>query len=164
MALTTTQDIAIRVNGRDIATTVDVRKTLAEFIRENARLTGTHVGCDLGNCGACTVLMNDEAIRACLVLAVQADGATLVTIEGLEDAPDRLHPLQQAFIEHGALQCGFCTPGVLMNMCAYLRDNPDPGADDVRTALVGNLCRCGGYDSVVKAVLVAAARMRRTNA
>ncbi len=158
--MSTTRDITVRVNGRDVAATLDVRKTVAEFIRENAQLTGTHIGCDLGNCGACTVLMNDKAIRACLVLAVQAAGAQLVTIEGLEEAPDRLHPLQQAFIEHGALQCGFCTPGVLMNVCAYFLDNPNPDADDVRHALVGNLCRCGGYDSVVKAVLAAAARMR----
>ena len=159
-----TRDIAVRVNGRDVAAAVDVRKTVAEFIREDAALTGTHIGCDLGSCGACTVLMNDKAIRACLVLAVQADGAELVTIEGLEESPDRLHPLQQAFVEHNAIQCGFCTPGVLMNLCAFLMENPNPDADDVRTALVGNLCRCGGYGNVVKAVLAAAPRMRGAKA
>ncbi len=155
-----TRHIAVRVNGRDVTSAVDVRKTVAEFIREDAALTGTHIGCDLGSCGACTVLMNDKAVCACLVLAVQADGAELITIEGLEEAPNRLHPLQQAFVEHDALQCGFCTPGVIMNLYAFLKENPNPDADDVRTALVGNLCRCGGYGNMVKAVLAAAARMR----
>lgn len=147
--------IRLMVNGQEFQRTVEARISLADFLREELDLTGTHLGCEHGVCGACTVLMNGEAVRSCLLLAAQADGAEIATVEGLADG-DQLHPLQEAFrAEHG-LQCGFCTPGMLMSALAFLRENPHPDAMQVRHALSGNLCRCTGYQSIVAAVLRAA--------
>ncbi|MDR5683480.1 MAG: FAD binding domain-containing protein [Armatimonadota bacterium] len=152
--------IRMRVNGVEHALTVPVRKTLADALREDLGLTGTHLGCEHGVCGACTVLLDGEAVRSCLLLAVQADGAELITVEGL-GSPDRLHPLQQAFWEHHGLQCGFCTPGFLTTLVAFLRDNPAPTREQIREAISGNLCRCTGYVNIVDAVERAAALMRQ---
>ncbi|HEX3177420.1 MAG TPA: (2Fe-2S)-binding protein [Methylomirabilota bacterium] len=135
------------------------RKLLVDFIREDLGLTGTHVGCEHGICGACTVLVNGEAARACLMLAVQADGAEITTVEGLARG-ERLHPLQESFREHHALQCGFCTPGMLLTALDLLRVHPDPSEADVREGLSAVLCRCTGYHGIVKAVLAAAPRLR----
>ncbi len=148
-------NIRLWVNEQEFERTVEVRQSLADFLREELDLTGTHLGCEHGVCGACTVLVDGESVRSCLMLAVQADGARLATVEGLADG-DQLHPLQEAFhVEHG-LQCGFCTPGMLMSSLAFLRENPNPTERDVRVALSGNLCRCTGYQSIVAAVLRAA--------
>ena len=147
--------IRLWVNGQKVERTVEVRRSLADFLREDLDLTGTHLGCEHGVCGACTVLLNGEAVRSCLLLAVQSDGAQLATVEGLA-VGEELHPLQEAFrIEHG-LQCGFCTPGMLMSALAFLRETPQPTETEVRHALAGNLCRCTGYQSIVAAVLRAA--------
>ncbi len=148
-------EITLRVNGREYRGRAEPRKTLADFIREDCGLTGTHLGCEHGVCGACTILMDGEAVRSCLLFAVQAEGTELMTVEGLAEG-DRLHPLQQAFWEHHALQCGFCTPGFLMTALAFLRENPHPAERDIREALAGNLCRCTGYHNIVKAVAAAA--------
>ncbi len=148
-------NIRLWVNEQEFERTVEVRQSLADFLREELDLTGTHLGCEHGVCGACTVLVDGESVRSCLMLAVQADGARLATVEGLADG-EQLHPLQEAFhVEHG-LQCGFCTPGMLMSSLAFLRENPNPTERDVRVALSGNLCRCTGYQSIVAAVLRAA--------
>jgi carbon-monoxide dehydrogenase small subunit len=149
--------VRLWVNGQEFERTVEARVSLADFLREDLNLTGTHLGCEHGVCGACTVLLNGEAVRSCLLLAVQADGAHIATVEGLADG-DRLHPLQEAFqVEHG-LQCGFCTPGMLMSALAFLHENPNPEEMEVRQALSGNLCRCTGYQSIVAAVIRAANR------
>src|SRR6266487_3112067 len=148
----TPRTVRVDINGRVIERTVEPRLLLSDFIRHEARLTGTHVGCEHGVCGACTVHLDGAPVRACLMLAVQADGAELTTVEGLAPGPDRLHPLQEAFrLEHG-LQCGFCTPGILMTMSAFLRDHPSPTDEEIRTELSGNLCRCTGYQNIVRAV------------
>jgi len=144
--------VRLRVNGRDYAESVAPRLLLSDFLRHRLGLTGTHVGCEHGVCGACTVLLDGEAVRACLLLAVQADGAEITTVEGLEGPDGRLHPVQQAFHEMHALQCGFCTPGFLMSVVAFLRDVPAPGDDEIRRGLAGNLCRCTGYQNIVRAV------------
>ena len=128
--------------------------TLADFLREELNLTGTHLGCEHGVCGACTILYNGAAVRSCLMLAVQADGAELMTVEGLAQG-DTLHPLQQAFQEHHALQCGFCTPGLLMTAYALLQETPHPSRDEVREAIAGNICRCTGYAPIVQAIVQA---------
>jgi aerobic carbon-monoxide dehydrogenase small subunit len=147
--------IRLWVNGQEVERSVEVRRSLADFLREDLDLTGTHLGCEHGVCGACTVLLNGEAVRSCLLLAVQSDGAQIATVEGLA-AGEELHPLQEAFqVEHG-LQCGFCTPGMLMSALAFLRETPQPTETEVRHALAGNLCRCTGYQSIVAAVLRAA--------
>ena len=147
--------IRLWVNDQEVEHTVEVRQSLADFLREELDLTGTHLGCEHGVCGACTVLMNGEAVRSCLLLAPQADGTRISTVEGLADG-EHLHPLQAAFqAEHG-LQCGFCTPGMLMSALAFLRETSHPSERDVRLALSGNLCRCTGYQSIVAAVLRAA--------
>jgi carbon-monoxide dehydrogenase small subunit len=156
----TMRAIRLEVNGRTHALDVPVRKTLADFLRQDLRLTGTHLGCEHGVCGACTVLLDGRAVRACLLLAVQADGHVVRTIEGLAPSPTELHPLQEAFRKHHALQCGFCTPGLLTTLVEFLQDCPDPTAEDVRIAISGNICRCTGYDTIVTATLDAAARMR----
>jgi aerobic carbon-monoxide dehydrogenase small subunit len=143
------------VNGESRESDVEARLLLVHWLREELGLTGTHVGCDTSNCGACTVHMNGEAVKSCTLLAVQADGAELTTIEGLGTGDD-LHPLQAAFWEHHGLQCGFCTPGMIMAAADLLQRNPDPDEDQVRHALEGNLCRCTGYHNVVKAVMAAA--------
>jgi carbon-monoxide dehydrogenase small subunit len=155
-----TRVITLTVNGHQYERTVEVRLTLADFLRHRLGLTGTHVGCEHGVCGACTVLFDRNAARSCLMLAVQADGHEVVTIEGIAPGPDRLHPLQQAFANHHGLQCGFCTPGMLTTLIEFLRDNPDPTEAEVRLAISGNLCRCTGYQGIVDATLAAARQMR----
>jgi carbon-monoxide dehydrogenase small subunit len=147
-----TRSIRLTVNGTVYERTVAVRMTLADFLREELNLTGTHLGCEHGVCGACTILYNGEAVRSCLMLAVQADGAELMTVEGLAQG-DTLHPLQQAFQAHHALQCGFCTPGFLMTAYALLQETPHPSRDEVREAIAGNLCRCTGYAPIIQAIV-----------
>ncbi len=149
------RQITLHVNGQAFTGQAEPRKTLADFIREDCGLTGTHLGCEHGVCGACTILMNGEAVRSCILFAVQAEGTELMTVEGLADG-DRLHPIQQAYWEHHALQCGFCTPGFLMTTYAFLRDTPRPNEREIREGLAGNLCRCTGYQNIVKAVAAAA--------
>jgi aerobic carbon-monoxide dehydrogenase small subunit len=156
-----THDITLNINGRRYALTVDPRRTLADAIRDDCGLTGTHLGCEHGVCGACTIILDGAPVRACLMFAVQADGCTLRTVEGLAEG-DSFHPLQQAFMEHHALQCGFCTPGFLMLAVALLEHNPDPGDDEIRDALSSNLCRCTGYQNILKAVSAAAIAMKAT--
>ena len=151
--------INLTVNGAPREAEVPVRLTLADFLRQRLELTGTHVGCEHGVCGACTVLLDGRAVRSCLLLAVQANGRVITTIEGLATG-DALHPLQEAFREHHGLQCGFCTPGILTTLVEFLRENPDPTADEVRVAISGNLCRCTGYQGIVDATLAAAKRQR----
>jgi aerobic carbon-monoxide dehydrogenase small subunit len=151
--MTQTRAIRVTVNGQPREAVVEVRLTLADLLRENFRLTGTHLGCEHGVCGACTVLLDGEAVRSCLLLAVQANGAEIQTVEGLAPDADHLTPLQAQFVEHHGLQCGFCTPGILMTLTAALRDNPHPNEEQVREALAGNLCRCTGYQGMVDAVL-----------
>ena len=145
-------DIRMTVNGREYTGRVESRLTLADFLRNELDLTGTHLGCEHGVCGACTILVDGEAVRSCLLLAVQADGASLMTVEGLANG-DELHPLQASFQENHALQCGFCTPGFLMTAYAFLRDNPNPTEAEVRTGIGGNICRCTGYVPIVKAIV-----------
>jgi aerobic-type carbon monoxide dehydrogenase small subunit (CoxS/CutS family) len=151
--------ISVEINGRSYEGEVEPRTLLSDFIRHGARLTGTKVGCEQGVCGACTVQLDGEPVRSCLMLAVQANGRALRTVEGLSGDGD-LHPLQRAFHEAHALQCGFCTPGFLMSMEAFLREHPDAGEDELREALAGNLCRCTGYLGIIEAVGQAAREMR----
>ena len=147
--------IRVTVNGREHERPVEVRATLAEFLREDLDITGTHVGCEHGVCGACTVLLDGEPVRACLVLAVQADGLQVGTIEGVAPG-EGLHPIQEAFwAEHG-LQCGYCTPGIIMSTIAFLRDHPAPSHEEIREMLSGHLCRCTGYHFIVEAIEAAA--------
>jgi carbon-monoxide dehydrogenase small subunit len=149
-------DIALTVNGAQHRGRVEDRRTLADFLREDCRLTGTHLGCEHGVCGACTVLLDGDAVRSCLVFAVQADGAQVTTVEGLDGADGELSPVQEAFrAEHG-LQCGFCTPGFVVSVTAFLRDHPDPSDAEIADGLSGNLCRCTGYQGIVAAVKRAA--------
>jgi aerobic-type carbon monoxide dehydrogenase small subunit (CoxS/CutS family) len=152
--------ITVEINGTEYAGDVEPRTLLSDFIRHDAGLTGTHVGCEHGVCGACTVQIDGETVRSCLMLAAQADGRSVLTVEGLAPGDDPLHPLQAAFREHHALQCGFCTPGFLLSAEALLREQPDPSEAEVREALAGNLCRCTGYEGIVEAVLDVA-RQRR---
>jgi carbon-monoxide dehydrogenase small subunit len=148
----------LRVNGAEQAREVEARLLLSDFLRHELGLTGTHVGCEHGVCGACTVLVDGEPVRSCLMLAAQADGHEVTTVEGLAPGPEKLHPLQEAFWDAHALQCGFCTPGILMTLVAFLRESPRPDEAQVRLALSGNLCRCTGYQHIVDAVLLAAQR------
>lgn len=154
------RQIATTVNGVRHERSVEVRMTLADFLRHRLGLTGTHLGCEHGVCGACTVLLDGRSVRSCLMLAVQAHGRDITTVEGLAAGPDRLHPLQQAFCDLHGLQCGFCTPGILTTLVEFLGDHPDPTEQEVRVAISGNLCRCTGYQSIVAAALEAARRMR----
>lgn len=147
--------IRLRVNGQDHELFVDTKITLVDLLREKLGLTGTNKGCATGECGACTVIMNGDAVNSCLVLAVDADGAEITTVEGLAHSGN-LDPLQQAFIEEGAVQCGFCTPGMIMVAKDFLRKNPNPSEDDYLTAISGNLCRCTGYIKIVNAIKKAA--------
>jgi aerobic-type carbon monoxide dehydrogenase small subunit (CoxS/CutS family) len=147
------RSVTLSVNGQERTAKAETRTSLADFLRDALRLTGTHVGCEHGVCGACTVLVDDDPVRSCLMLAVQADGRQVETVEGLAPDRDHLTPLQQLFVEHHALQCGFCTPGILMTLVAELRLNPSPSEDEVRDMLAGNLCRCTGYQGMVDAVL-----------
>jgi carbon-monoxide dehydrogenase small subunit len=152
--------IAVTVNGKRYQNEVPVRLTLADYLRHEIGLTGTHLGCEHGVCGACTVLFDGQSVRACLMLAVQADGHELLTVEGIAPSDDKLHPLQEAFRDNHGLQCGFCTPGMLTTLLEFLRDNPDPTEQEVRIAISGNLCRCTGYQGIVNAALDAAKRLR----
>jgi aerobic-type carbon monoxide dehydrogenase small subunit (CoxS/CutS family) len=154
-----TRKIAFKINYLEKSAEVETRLTLADFLRHELLLTGTHVGCEHGVCGACTVLVNGLSVRACLMLAVQIDGAEVHTVESLAQ-DGKLNVLQQAFQDHHGLQCGFCTPGMLMTLTEFLRDNPDPSEAQVREALTGNLCRCTGYQGIVDAALAAAKKMR----
>jgi aerobic-type carbon monoxide dehydrogenase small subunit (CoxS/CutS family) len=153
------RSISVVVNGKTYQRAVEARLLLSDFLRHELRLTGTHVGCEHGVCGACTVLVDDELARSCLMLAVQADGASVTTVEGLAQPDGQLHPLQEAFWDAHGLQCGFCTSGMLITSVALLRDHPRPDDDEIRAALSGNLCRCTGYQNIVKAVRQAADRM-----
>jgi aerobic carbon-monoxide dehydrogenase small subunit len=159
--ISSTRDIEVHVNGRSYRRTVDVRILLSDFLRHELGLTGTHVGCEHGVCGACTVLLDGRSIRSCLMFAVQTNERQLTTVEGLARGGE-LHLLQKAFSEEHGLQCGFCTPGMLTTLIELLNDNPLPTEDDIRDAISGNLCRCTGYDGIVKAVLRAATEMRST--
>jgi len=154
-----THRIAVTINGRAYAAEVEARLLLSDFIRDVAGLTGTHVGCEHGVCGACTVQWDGEPVRSCLIFAAQADGASLATVEGLAPGGGALGPIQQAFMEAHGLQCGFCTPGILMTAEALLRDNPDPSEEEIRDGLSGNLCRCTGYQNIVKAVRLASQKL-----
>ena len=153
-------DVTLNVNGRSYRVRVEPRRTLADTLRDDCGLTGTHLGCEHGVCGACTILVDGQPVRSCLMFAVQCEGMELRTVEGLADG-DRLHPIQQAFWENHGLQCGFCTPGFLMLAVGYLEENPDPDDDELRAVLSSNLCRCTGYQNIVKAVRQAAGAMRR---
>jgi aerobic-type carbon monoxide dehydrogenase small subunit (CoxS/CutS family) len=151
-----THEIELRVNGTSYRRSVEARMLLSDFLRHELRLAGTHVGCEHGVCGACTILLDGLPMRSCLMFAVQANGCKLSTVEGLATASGDLSTLQRAMHEHHGLQCGYCTPGILMTMTAFLKDNPAPSEDEVREALSGNLCRCTGYQNIVDAVLKAA--------
>ncbi len=150
--------IIVTVNGTRYERTVEPRLLLSDFLRHELGLTGTHVGCEHGVCGACTVLFDGEPIRSCLMFAVQAHGHEVTTVEGL-GTPEHLHPLQQAFWEAHAVQCGFCTPGLLMTLVPFLQENPDPDEEEIREAIAGNLCRCTGYQHIVDAVRLAASKI-----
>jgi len=147
--------VNVTVNGKAYERLVEARMTLADFLRNELDLTGTHLGCEHGVCGACTVVMDGEAVRSCLLLAVQAEGSTLETVESLADG-DTLHPLQRAFQDRHALQCGFCTPGFLMTASAFLKENPAPTEAEIREAISGNICRCTGYQPIIEAIAQAA--------
>ncbi len=153
------RSVEITVNGLTYNRQVEPRKLLSDFLREDLDLRGTHVGCEHGICGACTVLMNGQTVRSCLMFAVQANGAEITTIEGLAKNGE-LHPLQEGFWENHGLQCGFCTPGFLLSACELLERNPDPTEQEVRVGLSGNMCRCTGYQGIVESVLAAAAKMK----
>jgi carbon-monoxide dehydrogenase small subunit len=155
-----TRKIALTVNGRRYEETVPVRVTLADFLRHQLGLTGTHLGCEHGVCGACTIMFDGYSARSCLMLAVQADSHEIFTVEGIAPNADVLHPLQQAFHDNHGLQCGFCTPGILITLIELLRENPDPTEQDIRIGISGNLCRCTGYQNIVIAALDAAKRLR----
>jgi len=155
--------IAIEVNGVKRTGQVTARTSLVDWLREHLNLTGTHIGCEHGICGACTVILDDEAVRACLMFAVQANGRNIRTVEGLANG-DQLHPIQQAFIDHHGLQCGFCTPGFLMLAVNVLERQPDISDEDMLDVLASNLCRCTGYQNIIKAVRAAAAEMRKVAA
>ncbi|MGK8507498.1 (2Fe-2S)-binding protein [Nocardia asiatica] len=152
-------DIEVRVNGALRRDRVPARLTLADYLRDKCGLTGTHLGCEHGVCGACTIMLDGQAVRACLVFAVQADGAELTTVEGIAGPDGELSPVQAAFRAQHGLQCGFCTPGFIVSATAFLRDNPDPTETEIREAISGNLCRCTGYQGIVRAVRAAADSM-----
>ncbi len=156
-----TRRVQLKINGRDYSGEVENRRLLTDFLRDDLGLTGTHVGCEHGVCGACTILWNGEAVRSCLLFAVQAHGADLKTVEGLAPNASDLHPLQEKFWEHHGLQCGFCTPGVLLTAEALLRENPDPTEEEIRACVGGNLCRCTGYKNIVTAIQEAAKTLRK---
>ena len=151
--------INVSVNGKACRRDVEPRQLLVEFIREELRLTGTHIGCDTSFCGACTVLLDGAAVKSCTLFAVQADGAQITTVEALEQ-DGQVHPLQEAFSEHHGLQCGYCTPGMLMSSVALLAENPEPDTQDIRKALSGNVCRCTGYQNIIKSVQAAATMLK----
>ncbi len=160
--MTDKKQIKLEVNGVAYEREVETRWTLADFLRIDLGLTGTHLGCEHGVCGACTILLNGHTARSCLLLAVQADGQSVATVEGLADDDADLHPLQQAFIDHHGLQCGFCTPGILMTLVEYMADTPEPDETAIRNVLSGHLCRCTGYQGIVAAAMAAATELKRT--
>ena len=151
--------IALKVNGKPVEGLVEPRTLLVHFLREDLRLTGPHIGCDTSHCGACTVDLDGRSVKSCTVFAVQADGASILTIEGMAAADGTLHPLQNAFREHHGLQCGFCTPGMITRAYRLLKENANPTEDEIRHGIAGNLCRCTGYQNIVKAVQAAAAEL-----
>jgi aerobic-type carbon monoxide dehydrogenase small subunit (CoxS/CutS family) len=153
----TSRTISVEVNGQTYEREVDARRLLVHFLRDDLDLTGTHVGCDTGNCGACTVHLDGQAVKSCMLLAVQADGSKVATVESLAPADGELSPLQQSFSAHHALQCGYCTPGMLMSASALLAQNPRPTEEEARTAIQGNICRCTGYVNIVEAIVSAGA-------
>jgi len=155
--------IKVTVNGEEHGSDVEPRLLLVHFLRETLRLTGTHIGCDTSHCGACTVVMDGRAVKSCTVFAIQADGRSITTVEGLEQ-DGKLHPLQDGFFQEHGLQCGYCTPGMLMTGLAFLKTNSDPSDDEIRHAISGNLCRCTGYVNIVKAYQYAAQKMREGGA
>ena len=154
MDVVTAQTVSVEVNGTSYEREVEARRLLIHFLRDDLDLTGSHVGCDTGNCGACSVILDGTLVKSCMLLAVQADGAKIETVEGLADE-EELSPLQQAFSDHHALQCGYCTPGMLMSATALLRESATPGDDEIAKALQGNICRCTGYWNIFKAVKAA---------
>ncbi len=156
-----TREITVTVNGEPQTREVETRLSLADFLRHELEQTGTHVGCEHGVCGACTVLVDGEAVRSCLMLAVQANGHEVTSIEGLADGDGTLHPVQEAFWKNHGLQCGFCTPGMVISVAAFLKDNPNPTEAEVRDAISGNICRCTGYQGIVAAALEAAETIRQ---
>ena len=158
--MTQTIPVTVTVNEKVYQRQVEPRMLLSDFLRHELGLTGTHVGCEHGVCGACTILFEGESARSCLMFAVQADGHQITTVEGLAPSDDNLHPIQQAFWEAHGLQCGYCTPGILMTLVPFLKQNPDPTEDEIRHALSGNLCRCTGYQHIVDAVKLAAEKMK----
>jgi len=162
--MATEQQIRLTVNGVSYEALVDVRTTLVDFLRGELCLTGTHVGCEHGVCGACTVLLDGRAVRGCLMLAVQADGAELMTVEGLAQPDGALHPIQDAFAEEHGLQCGFCTPGFLMSVYELLQQNADPSDEEIKDVLGGQICRCTGYQSILRSVRLAARNLREAGA
>ncbi len=151
--------VSMKVNGKAVSAEVEERTLLVTFIRENLRLTGTHVGCDTAQCGACSVHMNGKVVKACSIVAMQAEGAAILTIEGVAHADGTLHAMQAAFKEHHGLQCGFCTPGLVMNAIDFAKANPNPSEQEIREALDGNLCRCTGYHNIVKSIAAGAKAM-----
>ena len=151
-------EIQVTVNGKKFTSDVEPRTLLVHYVREVLNLTGTNVGCDTSSCGACSLHLDGEAVKSCTVLAVQADGANITTIEGMAAADGTLHPMQQSFMENHGLQCGFCTPGMVMAATSLLKENPNPTEEEVRIGLEGNLCRCTGYHNIVKAVMAAAGK------
>lgn len=153
------EPIRIEINGEIYEQEVEARRLLVHFIRDDCLLTGTHIGCDTGNCGACTVIMNGQSVKSCMLLAPQADGTMIETVEGLSGDDGELTPLQRAFTTHHALQCGYCTPGMLMSASFLLRRNPSPSDDEIRRAIQGNICRCTGYVNIIEAVRTAANEM-----
>lgn len=153
--------VSMTVNDKPVSAEIDPRTLLVQFIREHLRLTGTHVGCDTGHCGACTVHLNGRAVKACNLFAAQAQGAAILTIEGLHGAAGELHPMQAAFRDHHGLQCGFCTPGMVMSVIELVQRHPDPSEEIIRAEIDGNLCRCTGYHNIVKAVQAGAAAMKQ---
>ncbi len=155
-----TDAIAVVVNGHRYERKVPVRLLLSDFLRHELHLTGTHIGCEHGVCGCCTVLLDGEAVRSCLMLAVQTDGMAITTIEGVAGDRDQMHPIQQAFQQKHGLQCGFCTPGIIMSVYAMLQEHPDPTEEEIRHELSGNLCRCTGYQNIVESVKLAAELLR----
>lgn len=151
-------EIQVTVNGKKFTSDVEPRTLLVHYVREVLNLTGTNVGCDTSSCGACSLHLDGEAVKSCTILAVQADGADITTIEGMAAADGKLHPMQQSFMENHGLQCGFCTPGMVMAATSLLKENPNPTEEEVRIGLEGNLCRCTGYHNIVKAVMAAAGK------
>ena len=162
MPVSTEKSITVTINGTTYEREVEARKLLIHFIRDDLDLTGSHIGCDTGNCGACSVIVDGILVKSCMLLAIQADGAKIETVEGLAQA-DELTELQQSFSAHHALQCGYCTPGMLMSATALLRTKPHPSEEEIRTAIQGNICRCTGYVNIVKAVQHAAAKMKEAS-